>query len=71
MLTIRILDFLPGVCRQLLIRVGSSERVLQSQLNLAHREGRRTDDAEALMGGIGGRSWKCRTRQDISVRRTP
>ena len=47
------------------------ERVLQCQLNLAHRDGRIADHPEALMRGIGRRSRKCRTRENVRLRPIP
>src|SRR5688572_6021020 len=48
-----------------------SERILQPELNLPHRERRRGDDAEALMRGVLRRPWERRARQDVSVRCAP
>src|SRR5437660_11369486 len=50
-----------------------SERVLQCQLKLAHRDGRtcRADHPEALMRGIGRRSWKWRTGANVRLRPIP
>src|SRR5437867_11943958 len=52
-------------------RAPMSERVLQCQLKLAHRDGRCADHSEALMRGIGRRSRKWRTRENVPLRRTP
>ena len=48
-----------------------SERVLQAQLDLTHRNGSAADNAKVLVR-VGGRlSHKCRAREDITVRRSP
>src|SRR5215831_6743705 len=48
-----------------------SERILQCQLKLAHRNGRRADHAEALARGIGRCAWKRRTRKNVPIGSTP
>ena len=58
MLTIHIIDSYVAT----LIRILALENILQSELKLAHRDGCRADDAEALTRGIGGCSRKYRTR---------
>src|SRR5688572_32968971 len=44
-----------------------SERILQPDLNLPHRERRRGDHAEALMRRVLGRARECRARQNVAV----
>src|SRR2546427_268773 len=48
-----------------------SERILQCQLKLAHRDGRIADHPEALTRGSGRRSCKCRTRENVRLRPIP
>src|SRR5438128_8993022 len=49
----------------------TSERILQCQLKLAHRDGRGADHPEALTRGIGRRSRKYRTGENVPIGRTP
>ena len=51
--------------------MADSERILQRELKLAHRDGRRADHSEALMRSIGSRARKWRTRENVPLRRTP
>src|ERR1051325_1106190 len=53
------------------IRSRTSAAILQSQLHLAHRDCRGSDDDKPLMRGIGGRPRKCRACQNVCVRRAP
>src|SRR6266446_3974164 len=59
----------PSSCRR--IPAATSERILQCQLKLAHGDGRIVDHPEALPRGIGRRSRKCRTGENVRLRRTP
>src|SRR5262245_21874055 len=52
-------------------RRDSSEQILQSHLNLAHWDGCRVDDSEALPRGIGRRSRERCTCENVSARCTP
>ena len=54
-----------------LVLASTSKRVFQCQLNLAHRDGGVADHAEALTRSIGRRSGKRRTRENVTLRRTP
>ena len=49
----------------------TSELVLQCQLNLAHRDSRRADHSETLTRGIGRRSSKCCSGENVPAGRTP
>ena len=56
-------------CRRM--SAATSERILQCQLKLAHRDGRGADHPEALTRGIGRRSRKYRTGENVPIGRTP